>query len=683
MIIHESKQSSNLSVNLHDIRLQKEDIQVTNKSNDSSITGNEVKLVKEILKNVLNGNTELGGYTSFGDVSIESSSQVHVGNITYINGPVNINYNVNKVEYSTDIKQEIHVSMPLETPPTIPMIYRDMWLAEPPYEELFRTNPAANLVIICHTATSSSTTQSGNISAVRLIQTFHIESNGWSDIGYNFLIGCDGQVYEGRGWRKVGAHSKGFNQNSLGITFIGTFNTTLPSQKALDVCHRLIAFGVQQGMIDTDYQLIGHCQCRPFLSPGNALYETIKTWPHWKADFTDNQLIENPDNFLSNFETHFVDLRKMMEEFIKTSETKPVGIRNDENNNRDDSVLTQLEQFSKESDEHINNEKQERLGNAVLSKMLINQANEMTIHETKQASQISVNLNDILLQKKDIQITNKSNDSSINGNEVELVKEIFKNVLNENTELCGYTSFGDVSIESSSQVHVGNITYINGPVNINYNVNKVEYSTDIKQEIHISTPLETPHTIPMVYRDMWLAKSPYEEPLRTDKAAKLIIICHTQTSPCTNRAGNESCVRLIQSYHMESNGWNDIGYNFLIGCDGRVYEGCGWRRVGRHSKGFNENSLGIAFIGTFNDTLPSQKAIDVCHGLIAYGVEKGMIDTNYELIGHCQCRSFSSPGKTLFKAIQTWPHWAPNFTENMHIMNISDQYNENSVSDDR
>lgn len=177
-----------------------------------------------------------------------------------------------------------------------------------------------------------------------------------------------------------------------------------------------------------------------------------------------------------------------MGEFMKTSERKAAGIRNDENNNRDNNVFTQLEQFNKENGEQINKEKQERFGNAVLSKMLINQANEMTIHETKEASQINVK-NDILLQKKDIQITNQSNNYSIDGNEVELVKEIIKNVLHGNTELGGYSSFGDVSIESSSQVHVGNVTYINGPVNINYNVNKVEYTTDIKQEIHISTSL--------------------------------------------------------------------------------------------------------------------------------------------------------------------------------------------------
>lgn len=41
------------------------------------------------------------------------------------------------------------------------------------------------------------------------MQTYHIESKSWDDIGYNFLVGGDGSVYEGRGWDKQGAHTKG------------------------------------------------------------------------------------------------------------------------------------------------------------------------------------------------------------------------------------------------------------------------------------------------------------------------------------------------------------------------------------------------------------------------------------------------------------------------------------------
>lgn len=36
-----------------------------------------------------------------------------------------------------------------------------------------------------------------------------MESRNWWDIAYNFLIGGDGAVYEGRGWDSEGSHTKG------------------------------------------------------------------------------------------------------------------------------------------------------------------------------------------------------------------------------------------------------------------------------------------------------------------------------------------------------------------------------------------------------------------------------------------------------------------------------------------
>lgn len=44
------------------------------------------------------------------------------------------------------------------------------------------------------------------------MQTYHMDSKGWDDINSNFFIGGDGAIYEGRGWDKQGAHSKGQNQ---------------------------------------------------------------------------------------------------------------------------------------------------------------------------------------------------------------------------------------------------------------------------------------------------------------------------------------------------------------------------------------------------------------------------------------------------------------------------------------
>lgn len=42
---------------------------------------------------------------------------------------------------------------------------------------------------------------------------------------FSFLVGGDGTVYEGRGWGVVGAHTKGNNHDSLGIAFMGNFNS--------------------------------------------------------------------------------------------------------------------------------------------------------------------------------------------------------------------------------------------------------------------------------------------------------------------------------------------------------------------------------------------------------------------------------------------------------------------------
>ena len=43
---------------------------------------------------------------------------------------------------------------------------------------------------------------------------------GWSDIGYSFVVGEDGNVYEARGWDTIGAHTKGYNSVGLGNNFV-------------------------------------------------------------------------------------------------------------------------------------------------------------------------------------------------------------------------------------------------------------------------------------------------------------------------------------------------------------------------------------------------------------------------------------------------------------------------------
>lgn len=155
------------------------------------------------------------------------------------------------------------------------------WLAQPPVRPVNNLTLPVSLVIIQHTATESCTSQAQCVFQARTIQTFHIESNGWNDIGYNFLIGGDGAVYEGRGWTKEGAHTLGFNNISLGVAFIGTYINMAPKSNMIDSFHKLMKKGVDLKYITVDYRILAHRQLIGTESPGLAFFEVIKKWPHW------------------------------------------------------------------------------------------------------------------------------------------------------------------------------------------------------------------------------------------------------------------------------------------------------------------------------------------------------------------------------------------------------------------
>ncbi|XP_029669306.1 peptidoglycan-recognition protein SC2-like [Formica exsecta] len=119
---------------------------------------------------------------------------------------------------------------------------------------------------------------------VRSYQNLHMDDRGWSDIGYNFLIGEDGNAYEGRGWDYVGAHAPGYNTQSIGICILGDFSDFLPNPVALNTLNALIACGVSLGKISDNYNVLGHRQARNTECPGQSFYEYVITLPRWTAN---------------------------------------------------------------------------------------------------------------------------------------------------------------------------------------------------------------------------------------------------------------------------------------------------------------------------------------------------------------------------------------------------------------
>ncbi|XP_058987836.1 peptidoglycan-recognition protein LC isoform X1 [Musca domestica] len=136
-----------------------------------------------------------------------------------------------------------------------------------------------------------------------------------------------------------------------------------------------------------------------------------------------------------------------------------------------------------------------------------------------------------------------------------------------------------------------------------------------------------------------------------------VVIAHTASEPCNSLATCSERVRVIQEYHMNSFEWDDIGYNFLVSSDGRIYVGRGWDDVGAVVKGFNTNSVGIAFIGTYVKTKPTEAQLKACLLLLEEGVRLKKLKPDYILNGARQLSATESPGDALYRIIQTWPHW--------------------------
>jgi hypothetical protein len=184
-------------------------------------------------------------------------------------------------------------------PEVIPVSTWRQGLAAPSYTPS-KTNTSH--IIVHHAASSNA--DKDPFQTVRNIYVQHTQVNGWSDIGYNFLIGRDGTVFQGRDSKGlfdydyvVGAHMCGRNQGTMGICLLGNYVSEEPTVAALQSLQKLIAWksakdaidvfgsGIHQigpaasGMPDAQLNYVaGHREgCKPGYTecPGDALFALL------------------------------------------------------------------------------------------------------------------------------------------------------------------------------------------------------------------------------------------------------------------------------------------------------------------------------------------------------------------------------------------------------------------------
>ncbi|MCR6031459.1 hypothetical protein GGQ22_08355 [Nocardioides sp. zg-579] len=101
-------------------------------------------------------------------------------------------------------------------------------------------------VHVHHTVNSNSYAAADVPALIRGMYAYHTQSLGWSDIGYNFLVDRFGRIWMGRAGGAAknvrGAHTLGFNHNSLGISVIGNFDQAKPTDAVIAAIARVAAW---------------------------------------------------------------------------------------------------------------------------------------------------------------------------------------------------------------------------------------------------------------------------------------------------------------------------------------------------------------------------------------------------------------------------------------------------------
>jgi len=127
---------------------------------------------------------------------------------------------------------------------------------------------------------------------VAAIQSYHMDVNKWSDVGYNLLVDQRGRVYEGRGWDVLGAHATGHNAGWIGVRWIGDATKIEPSAAAKKAMRWCVEEA--QRRAGRKLQVRGHGQLpgQATECPGPAWRRWIETGMPVEADVKPNDVVD-------------------------------------------------------------------------------------------------------------------------------------------------------------------------------------------------------------------------------------------------------------------------------------------------------------------------------------------------------------------------------------------------------
>lgn len=128
------------------------------------------------------------------------------------------------------------------------------------------TRVSTDLIIIHHVGLGDVDVSATGIHRLHL-------GNGWSGIGYHYVVHKNGMIERGRPRDTVGAHTYNYNKSSIGIVLDGNFENSMPTDAQIERVAMLVAaLSHIYNICPDDNNLLGHRDLKSTLCPGKNLY---------------------------------------------------------------------------------------------------------------------------------------------------------------------------------------------------------------------------------------------------------------------------------------------------------------------------------------------------------------------------------------------------------------------------
>jgi hypothetical protein len=195
----------------------------------------------------------------------------------------------------------------------------------------------------------------------------------------------------------------------------------------------------------------------------------------------------------------------------------------------------------------------------------------------------------------------------------------------------------------SEHLEVGQKVFLPGvyKLSADSSANKIRYATSPT----IFRPSTPGKAVPIVSRSKW-SKYKIKGNIKAMGKVNKITVHHTDDGPALSKMTDVQFLRAIENHHRNTRKWACIGYHYIIGRNGTVYEGRPAKYQGAHARSNNPNNIGISLVGDFDKAMPAKSQISSLESLLTLLRKKHKVSSS-KVYGHGHLGQTHCPGKHL------------------------------------